>query len=557
MSTKASRIFDSLIQEFYEVWLRFHPEQALRAGISGYEGRLPAVEDDDTSALLSWLESLVVGLGEVDFHSLDVDRQIDMQMLFGAAQVESQVLHQRDWRRRDPGAFLPFDVLRDLLLYPNAAETSALEPYLAAVPEFLRYARGQVRDAAELVPRFWLDAAVDQARTGTGCLLALGNSAWVRRSCRSPARIQALAEAAAEAVEDYAGELEQRVARSAGGTVASGRALHALALRQQFFLPQDHQRLRDLARSSLVVIDAQLNDLAVAQGYGSGVIDWLGALAEGPVVAPEDLLEQARVYSRHARRYLESARLAEIPVPSQLRVCNPPDFLCGLAPGDDYVAPPMGDPQLVGTLYLGEPRIGKGALDRIFALGDCLRLGWPGRHLQAVYAARSPAAGTLVRRLNPCPGFLRGWPLYAQGLLVEHGFDDSAEARLALLLARRRCALGALLDLEIHLDGLDPERAIERLSKLAGFGTDRARWQVLAMTREPGAATASLVGWRLIVALAEQVLRQEGDAGLAGFHDRLLGAGPASLPLVIEYGFGRAVWVRLAESLGLGTPSRR
>jgi len=464
--SKASRVFDCLIQEFYEVWLRFHPARALRAGISGYEGRLPAVEDDDVAALGSWLESLIVGLEELDFHSLDDDRQIDLQMLFGAAQAESQCLHQRDWRHRDPGAFLPFDGLCDLLLYPNAAKSRALEPYLAAIPGFLRYARGQIRDAAELVPRFWLDAAVDQARAGMTSLLSLGDSGLVRRICRSPARILSLAEAAAAAVSDYAGQLDNQVAPLAGGRVAAGASLYGFALRQRFFLPYDPERLRGLARNTLAEIDSALADLAVDQGHPGGLKDWLTVLAQGDRAATDAVLEQARAYSRRAYAHLESEGLARIRVSSQLRIAAPPDCVSALAPGSAYVAPAMGDPELIGTLYLGEPASGWSPLAGSLALGGCLRLGWPGRHLQAVCAAESPAAGTLVRRLNPCPGFLGGWPLCAQGLIVKPGFDDSADARLALLLASRRCALGALLDARIHLDGLEPDQAVDQLAEL-------------------------------------------------------------------------------------------
>jgi len=42
---------------FYEVWFRFHPERAIEAGVSGFEGRLPAFDDDDVGALTSWLET--------------------------------------------------------------------------------------------------------------------------------------------------------------------------------------------------------------------------------------------------------------------------------------------------------------------------------------------------------------------------------------------------------------------------------------------------------------------------------------------------------------------
>ncbi len=544
--SKASRAFDALVQEFYEAWLRFHPARALQAGISGYEGRFPAVDEDDFGALCSLLESLIVGLEEIDFHRLDDDRQTDLQVLFGAAQAEHQCLLQRDWRHRDPGAFLPFDTLRELLLYAQTESGGALKQCLADIPAFLRHARSQILTVPELVPRFWVEAAVDEAHAGLGCLSALRDSPMVRRCCRAPAQVQALVETAAAAVGAYAAALECDVAPLAAGVVGAGPPLYAFLLRQRFFLTVDPDRLQRLAARKVGELAGAIGSLSNEVCGSERIEDWLVGLDTGVV---GELVEQARERCQQVRRLVEENRLAELPARSQLRLSVVPPFVLPSASLPAYLAPPMGDPELIGTIYL--PASGASLGARLGVFDACLALGWAGRHLQSTRAAASPAAGTLVRRLNPCPGLLGGWPLYAEGMLLDNGYEAAPWARFAVLISRYRSALKAQLDAEIHLAGLAPQAAVERLAAVPGETPEHARFEVLRLTREPARAMAALVGWLLIEAVRDLLRAQDPGHSIAGFHHQLLAQGPVALPLVIQGTFGQPAWDAALERLDL------
>jgi len=546
--SKASRAFDALVQEFYEAWLRFHPARALQAGISGYEGQFPAVDEDDFGALCSLLESLIVGLEEIDFHRLDDDRQTDLQVLFGAAQAEHQCLLQRDWRHRDPGAFLPFETLRELLLYPQSGSAGALKQCLADIPPFLRHARSQILTVPELVPRFWVEAAVDEARAGLGCLGGLRESHLARRCGRSPAQIHALVEASAAAVSGYAAGLEQEVAPFAGGVVAAGQPLYAFLLRQRFFLTVDPDRLRRMAVTKAGEIAGAIAELAREVCGSDRIQDWLDRLDTDTDRAGGHT-EAAREHSQQVRRLVEEKGLADLSARSHLRLSAAPPFISPAAPLPAYVAPVMGDPDLVGTIYL--PAGGTSLAARLGVFDACLALGWAGRHLQSMRAAASAAAGTLVRRLNPCPGFLDGWPLYAEGMLLENGYEATAWARFAVLASRYRSAVKAQLDAEIHLEGLAPQAAVQRLAAAPGETPEQARLEVLRMTREPGRSMAALAGWLLIESVRDQMRAQDPGHSTARFHHLLLAQGPVALPLVIQGTFGQPVWDVALERLEL------
>ncbi len=114
--------FDALVAEFYQVWFRFHPSAALFAGVAGYEGQLAADGDDDVGALAGWLGNLLLGLSEFSLDALDADRQIDLQLIYGAVIIERRWLLEQDWRHRDPARYLPLRTLQELVLrQPRAA----------------------------------------------------------------------------------------------------------------------------------------------------------------------------------------------------------------------------------------------------------------------------------------------------------------------------------------------------------------------------------------------------------------------------------------------------
>lgn len=52
--------------------------------------------------LASLISSLLVSLKELDYGALDADRQLDLQLIYGAALVEHRMLLEHDWCHRDP-----------------------------------------------------------------------------------------------------------------------------------------------------------------------------------------------------------------------------------------------------------------------------------------------------------------------------------------------------------------------------------------------------------------------------------------------------------------------
>jgi hypothetical protein len=538
----ATKTFDGLIQEFYQVWFRFHPAEALDAGVSGYEGLLPAVDDDDMGALASWLESLVVSLGELDFQSLDADRQLDLQLLFGACQSELYALLEHDWRHRDPVRFLPVRAVHQLLLHPQVDLRGVLEGCLSHIPEYLRYARSQLSTFPELIPAPWLQAACSEGGAGIRYLRELCDSVLVRRLCSNPARIQGLCDEAIAAVEAYLHFLREDIGGRARGGMGCGEQRFARLLGRRHFLDLTLDQLEALAQATLEQVQDELKALCHEQNGSEDPELWLKALHRRSPLSAADMLEFVRAQSHSLHNFMLERGLAVLPAEARLRVAEAPASLHTATCAPIYVPPPPGDPQLSGTLYFNLEDAP--ACDRQPALltGQCIRDGWPGRHLQAVMAAMGPGAGTLPRQLHNSATLAEGWPLYAEQWLHDQGFSPASEQRLVSLLERLRRAQLAVLDLEVHAQGLESDKALQRLVALPGMTAARAEADLLQLSRHPSHALAAIVGYRLIEALRDEVKEADTFA-------RLLQQGPAAAPLVMRRVFGETVWAAVRGRL--------
>ncbi len=545
--SEIARSFDALVQEFYAGWFRFYPAAALQCGVSGYEGGLPAIDDDEIGALGSWLENMILALEEFDFHALDDDRQLDLQLLFGACQCEYQQLVVQDWRQRDPLRYLPVTGVRQLVEAPQIERSEALSRYLSRIPEYLRHARAQLGTTPAQVPPLWLNTALEQGRSDCGYLRGLKTSRLQLRGYENALRIRALCDEAAEALDGYLHFLEQVIAPAAAGTPACGESQFLQLLRHRHFLPADPERLSALVRRVHDQAQTQLQELCETQAPGRAAGAWLDEISAHRWESPQERLEFARHQCESLRSKLTQNNLFTIPSqPAPLRCTEPPPVLDYDNAIIGYRQPVPGDPELRGTLCLDPEDSSPAALTI-----RCIRYGWSGFHLLAIAAAEAVASGGLMRRLNPAPGMAGGWLLYAEQLLFEQGVSIGADLSLMRLLEQTYRTRLALLDLEVHLHGLNVDEALRRLVSVPGVTEARARMDLLHLTRFPSDALAAVVGWQLFAALREQRKRHQPDDSLAAFHARLLEQGMAPVPLLIKRNHGAAVWNELAATLEL------
>jgi len=546
MISDADKIFDGLVLEFFEGWFRFHPTAALAAGVSGYEGGLPAADDDDIGALLSWLENSILSLEEVDYFALDQDRRLDLQLLFGACQEEYQALMEHDWRRRDPLRYLPACGVHQLVVAPQLDRSDALKRHLSSIPEYLRHARGQLASMPALVPALWLDKALQKGAIAAAYLRGLRQSRLQLQGYDALGQIHALSDQAADAVDDYLHYLEQEVAPHTQEVIGCGGLRFKQLLEQRHFLPADTENLLSITRRAHTDAVADLQSLCRDETGDENPSSWIHAISRGGWESASERLEFARTQSQAMRAFMVDKGLFDIPAGARLKWLENPGDTQPVACGTHYAAPVPGDPEMHGTVYLSGGITGS----QVEVTAQGIRNGWPGRHLQAVAAAAGPVSGSLIRRVNPSTGMGVGWPLYVEQMMHDQGFSRQPELSLLRLLERVRRTRMATLDMEVHLQGMDENEARHELLALPGVTSKQVEIDLMRVSRYPADAVAAVIGWRLIDALRRRQEKNDSGFKLLDFHTQLLSHGVVPLPLLVRRVFGEQVWDEIAVEVG-------
>ncbi|EGW54956.1 DUF885 family protein [Candidatus Endoriftia persephonae] len=526
--------FDALVAEFYQVWFRFHPSAALFAGVAGYEGQLAADGDDDVGALAGWLGNLLLGLSEFSLEALDADRQIDLQLIYGAVIIERRWLLEQDWRHRDPARYLPLRTLQELVLRQPEQLCEAVLGLLKRTPNYLRDARSQLLELPELVSSLWLAEALELLERGIPWLHRLVQELpQGRECCTEQGQLQGLSCTAAEALEDYQHFLQDEIVPAAQGSSSCGTEMVDLILRNRHQLALSGEQALQLARREREKIRRQLAELGVD----------VDDLQDRHLVGPELTGEQRQVVYRE-----ELARLKAFVLEREL--LQPPEQPCEirLTEGclsriacDSYCRTEAG-----GVIYLPcrtERSEGGESLAEIRL--RCLYAGWAGRHFLAW--AGGIEAHSLVRQINPSAAFKRGWAHYMSGLLEEQDYFAEADRRL---LQQRRLALAeeAVVELEYHLGDIDGVTALSRLRSVAILG-NTAESRLTQISRHPTDAFMALIGVRLLEATRRRVLEKQPQLSPLQFHAKLFAEGAIALPLVVKRSFGESVWEQASREV--------
>jgi uncharacterized protein (DUF885 family) len=144
-----------------------------------------------------------------------------------------------------------------------------------------------------------------------------------------------------------------------------------------------------------------------------------------------------------------------------------------------------------------------------------------------------------------------GWLLYAEQMLFEQGFDTRPQLSL-LRLSEQVFRTGlAMLDLEVHVNGMGPEQASRRLRELPGVSDSQVENELLRLSRYPSDAAAAVSGWLLITELRNIQEQNNPAFDLQAFHGQILEQGIVPPPLLIKQEVGEEIWRGLCAAVGL------
>lgn len=533
--------FQDLVREYYATWFRFHPEQALEAGVLGFEHRLEPITDEDSQALYTLNNKLCYCLGEFSYDDLATADKIDSGILYAAALIENQRLRGQDWRFSDPARYLPVNSIYQLTIRKVGNFKNALRHRLLAIPARMQQAQTHLLKTPEYVVPLWVEEAIKEGRAGARFFRQLPDCEPVKVAISEDSTIPALIAAAATALDVFVAFLENELGPQAQGKFACGTDMFNNLLRYHHFLETDASALYNFGKQLFEQTEAELKAVT-KQIRGDENIAALHASIKADCPRRANVILRYQDEIDAAKQFVKTTDLLSFPETESLLLMEAPGFMIPRIPWSAYLPTTPKEIMSAGRYFVSLEHDALAGHNNRKIAHTCIHATWPGHHLQFTLALQNQETCTLPRLLHRSSTLSEGWALYSEQLMAEHGYLNRPENQFILLRDRLHQAMRIMIDVDIHTRDMPIERAAIWLREVLGIGQTEAMAEVLWHSRCPTEPMGYATGWALINAAKKTLGVNQDKKKLKAFHDQLLSQGSIALPLVLQHIFGNAVW---------------
>ena len=535
MSTEKQ--FYAAAQAMFDELLRDSPTSATFLGDHRYDDQMgnytQAALDDQRRRYGAWLDKFAA----YDDRGWSRDAQIDRTL---SVQVVKRFLRDFDKLRtfqRNPGGAVDeclggiyILVLRDFAPLPERMKS--ILGRLRAAPRVLAECKALVVPVE--VPKVWAEVALESAQEGMG-LIAGFVPMLAQATPDLQAEVNAAAQAAAAALQEYATWLEKEILPQAQGDFAVGKALFDEMLREDHMVDYDAEALHATGWRLLEDTRRQMEALAASMDPNKTVAQLVEESKNDHPTA-EGLLDAYRKAMAEARQFVIDHQIATLPAGESVRVDPTPEFQRMVIPYAAYNMPGFLEKEQEGVFVVtpvdegaspeeAEKKLRGHPLANIPVIA--LHEAYPGHHLQLVTAN---LGSSLPRKFGAflSPLFIEGWAFYCEELMEQLGFINQPVQKLSRLKAQLWRAARIILDTSLHTRGMSVDEAVKFLVERAGLEAGDALAEVRRYTMSPTQPQCYLMGKMQIIEIVEEYKRRYPQATLLQMHDAILNSG--SLP---------------------------
>jgi uncharacterized protein (DUF885 family) len=295
-------------------------------------------------------------------------------------------------------------------------------------------------------------------------------------------------------------------------------------------IPYSAAELVRIAEREFAWCEAEMKRAARDMGFGD---DWKAALEKVKTlhVEPGQQTELTRQLAEEAVAFIEARDLVTVP-PLAKEVWR----MEMLSPQQQRTAPFFLGGEVVQVAFPTDEMTHE---DKMMAMrGNNVHFSRavvhheliPGHHLQQYMTSRYNPH----RRTFSTPFWTEGWALYWEMLLWDLGFPQTPEDRVGMLFWRMHRAARIIFSLNVHLEAMTPDEAIDFLVDRVGHERANATAEVrrsLVGTYPPLYQAAYMVGGLQFRALHRELV-ESGRMSNREFHDRILQGGNMPVEMV-------------------------
>jgi uncharacterized protein (DUF885 family) len=517
--SSAERIVDALLAE--------SPGLAQTAGDHRYDDRLPDWSADAVAGHVAILRDASDALAQVDTDKLPPSDAVDCMVLLARVErimFELTEVREHEW---NPLVHNPGGLIYNLIERPFAPVPErlvAIAGRLSAVPDALATARSMLGDC----PRIHLETAVGQF-AGTAGLVRGEVDTLLRQEPGLRGAVEPAQRAALSALEEFGAWLADRLAAAGESPDPRlGRRLWEARLWHTLDTDLTAAQILQAAWANLDRVGTEIREVAAALVGGPptdetvrAALDRLGA--EHPT--NDTIVDLARVALAEATAFVEQFELVSgTSDPCEIR--EMPEFARGVAVA--YCdSPGLLETADVPTYYCIAPTPSDWPAERVESFyreyndhmvrNLSVHEAMPGHFLQLAHARQS-GGSRKVRAVGRSGSFTEGWAVYAEELMVEHGFGGRA-VKMQQLKMQLRMTINAILDQLTHCEDLSEADALA-LMRDRGFqeeGEAVGKWRRTLLTSTQ--LSTYFVGYHEVAAIAR--IRPAGTP-LRDWHDAML-----------------------------------
>jgi uncharacterized protein (DUF885 family) len=526
--------FADLERAYRDVRWSFDPVAATQAGVQAHDDRYGRFSPGAVAPHLAALRSLAAALEEVVTGSLD--DEIDRTALLNEIRVTLRRFERERMQAKNPGFWLShllggLHVLMQRRDRSAADRAGAVLGRLEDVPAFLDDARATLVDPV----RVFAETALRVIEGGIQLVQEVGAAVADQTPAFAP-QLRAAGDAAVAALASFRTDLGQWL-DTGSDAFALGEDDFNFRLHFEHALRDTAPELWRYGHHLQQEIEADLATRARRlQGNGSwqAVVERLRA--DHPT--PGELVQSYAREMARARDFVAERQLAPIP-DAPLDVIPTPAFMRPVIPFAAYDSPGPYSTDRTGWFYVTVPdsRLPQGQQERVlrdhcrFELpATALHEGYPGHHLQLVYAQQQPSH---VRRYVWTPLTVEGWALYCEDMMADEGFYSSEEELLFQRVHLLWRAARIVLDVGLHTRGMTFEHAVDQLVETVHLDRANAEAEVRRYCAEPAYNLCYAVGRRELLRLRDDYRAARGaEFTLAGFHESILRYGGLPVALI-------------------------
>lgn len=534
---QATQDFRRIAEASIDAALEADPVAATWLGDHRFDDRLPDLTESALSDRARLIDDQLTAIDAVDDVELDLADLVDLEIVRSRLQREAfeiAELRAVEWNPMlwNPGTAIHLLMSREFAPWPE--RLASIEGRLSEIPRFLE----QARDTLGSMPHIHTETAIAQF-AGTRQLI----TDTLGEQCRSfDTSVPPSSHVAVEAIERHLEWLESRLADCTRSPRLNQRIYAGVLWHSLDDATSANHLLRD-AEEHLDQVTERMREVA-AEYLGESVHAErvvrraLEAIAHESPVDDQTVLPLVRAALAQTTDFVRERELVSIPDVA-IEVIEMPEIHRGVAVAYCDAPGPL-ESARVPTFVAVSPTPGGWDDERIRSfyreynatlLHDLtIHEAMPGHVLQLAHAA-ALTTPTRVRRFGFSGVFVEGWAVYAEELLLDHGYAPDVTRRSGLairlqqLKMQARMAINAILDIRVHSMEMTEEEGL-RLMTFRGFqeeGEAIGKWRRALLTA--GQLPTYFVGYRAVKAIADDLRVLHPDWSERQIHDLMLAHG--------------------------------